>query len=102
MFLFSGGFVLLIFVNPSAMRLVEQHGWVILVSVAAALVCIVSALSPWYAGIRGRRCRRRLRRMASECDPATGNTPLRFHCTSCDVVWNTHLVSGPGDPRSTT
>lgn len=101
MFLFSGGFVLLIFGNPSVMRFVEKNGWVILVSVAAALVCLIVAAAPWYVGICCRRCRSRLWRMPVESDKATGNAPLRFHCKVCDVVWETHLVSGPGDPRST-
>jgi hypothetical protein len=33
---------------------------------------------------------------------ATGNAPLRFHCAACNVIWETHLVSGPGRPDAST
>jgi hypothetical protein len=82
------------------MQLVEQMPWLIPACVAAGFACVALAAAPWYVGIRCRRCRRKLRRMAGGCDPATGNAPLRFHCETCNVVWETHLIAGPGDHRS--
>jgi len=100
MFLCSGGFVLTAFASPEVMRFVEQSPWVIVACVAAGFACVGFAIAPWHFGIRCRRCRRRLRRMDASCDLVTGNTPLRFHCETCGVIWDTHLVSGPGNPDS--
>jgi hypothetical protein len=101
MSLCSAGFVLMVFASPGVARFVEQSPWVIPACAAAGLSCFGLALAPWYFGIRCRRCRRKLRRLAAGCDLATGYTPLRFHCETCDVVWETHLVSGPGNDHST-
>jgi len=78
MFLCSGGFALMTFASPEVMRFVEQSPWVILVCVAAGFTCVGLAIAPWYFGIRCRRCRRRLRRMAAGCDLETGITPSDF------------------------
>jgi hypothetical protein len=95
-FVFSGGFVLLAYGSPRVQHLVGEHPWIILVTVAAAFVCMAAAVYPFFFGIRCRRCRRKLRRMAAGTDLNTGNSPLRFHCEACHVIWETHLVSGPG------
>src|SRR5262245_17727085 len=100
MFVFSGGFVLQIVLSPRFMRLFENNVWILVGSMAVALVCFVVALAPWYRGIHCRQCRRKLRRMRTDVEIATGNRPLRFYCETCNVVWETHLISGPGAPDS--
>lgn len=77
----------------------QMPPWFFLGWCALALVPFSIALSPWYAGIRCRNCRRRLSKRAETCDMKTGNTPLRFFCEDCDIIWESHLVSGPGDPN---
>jgi hypothetical protein len=96
MFLCSGMFVLVVIASPRAQAYVGDHPWLIPVLVVAAFVCVSIAAFPFFFGIRCRRCKRKLRRMKAGTDLATGNSPLRFHCTTCNVIWETHLVSGPG------
>lgn len=98
MFIFSGLFVLVVYASPRAMAYVGDHPWLIPVFVGAAFFCVAMAVHPFFFGIRCRRCSRKLRRMAAGTDLATGNSPLRFHCTTCNVIWDTKLVSGPGSP----
>lgn len=99
-FVCSGGFVLLVFSVPSVSQFFENYPWIIVVCVALGFLCIGIAIAPFYFGIRCRRCRSRLRPMAGGCDLQTGNAPLRFFCEACNVIWDTKLVSGPGDPNS--
>lgn len=97
----SGGFVLVVFASPVVMKYLDHHPLIFPAVVLAGVICFAFALAPWYLGIRCRKCRRKLRRMKTECVLGTGNTPLRFHCESCHVIWETKLISGPGDPSST-
>jgi hypothetical protein len=97
MFVCSGGLVLVVVTSPKAQGYMEQHPWLILVAVAGGFLCVAAAAFPWLFGIRCRQCRRWLRRMAVTTDLTTGNAPLRFYCKACNVIWETHLVSGPGN-----
>lgn len=99
-FLCSGGFVLLIFASPRVMKLIEEQPAVFFTCIILGLACLAMALAPWYRGIRCRNCRRRLYRMAVECDRTTGNTPLWFYCETCHMIWKTGLISGPGSPNN--
>lgn len=101
LWLCSGGFVLVVFASPSVMKYVDSHPLIIPAFVLAGAICVAFAVAPWYFGIRCRQCRRKLHRMKTECALDTGNTPLRFHCETCSVIWETKLISGPGDPSNT-
>lgn len=101
-FLCSGGFVILVFLSPSARKFWDDNPLIFPVVCTVGVICFAFALVPWYFGIRCRQCRRKLFRMKTNCDIATGNTPLRFHCETCDIIWETKLISGPGDSRSTS
>lgn len=100
LFLCSGGFVIAVFLSPTIMKFVGDSPLIIPLMVLLGAICVVCALTPWYLGIRCRQCQTRLHRIRSECDINTGNTPLRFHCKTCEVIWDTKLVSGPGEPRT--
>src|SRR5262245_18603334 len=76
MFMCSAGLVLVLYGSPAPQRYVGEKPWVILVGVGAAALCVAAAASPWLFGIRCRRCRRRLRRMAGGTDLRTSNAPL--------------------------
>ena len=97
----SGGFVLVVFASPTVMKHLDHYPLIIPIMVLAGAICFALALAPWYFGIRCRHCRTRLHRMKTECARDTGNVPLRFHCEICNVIWETKLISGPGDPSST-
>jgi len=99
MFLFSGGLVLFTLASPKGEQFIGDHPWLIPVFVGMAFLSVAAAAAPFFFGIRCKRCGRRLRRMAGGTDLNTGNAPLKFHCVACNVIWNTGLVSGPGNPE---
>lgn len=98
----TAGLVIVVFTDQWAMQFIEAHPVAFLACFLLGLACMAAALSPWYRGIRCRNCRRRLYRMKVESDLKTGNTPLAFHCEPCQVIWETGLVSGPGNPHGST
>lgn len=92
--------VLVLSFSTQAMTYVGDYPIIIVGLVVAGFLFVCFAVAPWYFGIWCRNCGKKLSPMKTECDPTNGNLPLRFDCEDCGIIWETKLISGPGDSSS--
>ena len=66
--------------------------------VAAGFAGLAFLFAPLFLGIRCRDCGRRIFRAPAR-PSGDGATPVRYYCPTCNVEWETGLVTEPGEGK---